>query len=142
MNCKFKRSKFNAVASAKAINTFRISLGGNSFTKEQILDIFRECNLPTASQFWSLFRRAGIVKRINHSQFTFTSDSPVYFGLIETIYNKFYAMNKKYSKNNKAEDIPVVEVEECTLTVEGAINFLKEKGYKILAPVGVVYQII
>lgn len=142
-----RKNAFNAEERIRAINTFRITMDGKPFTKEQILTMFKENKIPANSNFWSVFRKSGIIKEVSKGLFTFASDKPIYYGVLEKIYRQYHTIVKKYKaqkptpepENEEAED--TISPEEELAAMEAfAIDFLKELGYKILAPVGIVYQ--
>lgn len=145
-----RKNAFNAKERIPAINKFRIAMNGKPFTKEQILTMFKENNIPANSNFWAVFRKSGIIKEVSKGQFVFTSDKPVFYGDLEKVYHQYHAIVKKYKaqKSQKPVSEPENEEAEDTISPEEelaamesfAIDFLKELGYKILAPVGIVYQ--
>lgn len=142
-----RKNAFNAKERIPAINKFRIDMDGKSFTKEQILTMFKENNIPANSNFWAVFRKSGIIKEVSKGQFVFASDKPVFYGDLEKVYRQYHAIVKKYKtqkpatkpENEEAEDTISPE-DELTAIEAFAVDFLKELGYKILAPVGIVYQ--
>lgn len=142
-----RKNAFNAEERIRAINMFRIAMNGKTFTKEQILTMFKENKIPSNSNFWSVFRKSGIIKEVSKGQFIFVSDKPVYYGVLEKIYRQYHAIVKKYKiqkpvselENEEAESVISPE-EELAAMEFFAIDFLKELGYKVLAPIGIVYQ--
>lgn len=144
-----RKNAFNAKERIPAINKFRIAMNSKPFTKEQILTMFKENNIPANSNFWAVFRKSGIIKEVSRGQFVFTSDKPVFYGDLEKVYCQYHAIVKKYKaqkpvpepENEEAEGIISPE-EELTVMESFAIDFLKELGYKILAPVSIVYRTI
>lgn len=145
-----RKNAFNAEERIRAINTFRIAMNGKTFTKEQILTMFKENKIPANSNFWSVFRKSGIIKEVSKGQFAFASDKPIYYGVLEKIYRQYHAIVKKYKEQKPQKPASEPENEEAGGTISPeeelaamesfAIDFLKELGYKILAPVGIVYQ--
>lgn len=142
-----RKNAFNAKERIPAINKFRIAMNGKPFTKEQILTMFKENNIPANSNFWAMFRKSGIIKEVSKSQFVFASDKPIFYGDLEKVYRQYHAIVKKYKtqksgakpENEETED--TISPEEELAVIEAfAIDLLKEMGYKILAPVGIVYQ--
>lgn len=140
-----RKNAFNAKERIPAINKFRIAMNGKSFTKKELLDMFRENNIPSNATFWSVFRKSGIIKEVGKGQYVFTSDKPVFYGDLEKVYRQYHAIQKKYAKPNKPVEKPREEdefdPEEALEALEVfAIDFLKEMGYKIMAPVATVYE--
>ena len=142
-----RKNAFNAKERIPAINKFRIAMNGKPFTKEQILTMFKENNIPANSNFWAVFRKSGIIKEVSKGQFVFESDKPIFYGDLEKVYRQYHAIVKKY-KTQKQDTKPENEETEDTISPEEelaaieafAVDLLKEMGYKILAPVGIVYQ--
>ena len=140
-----RKNAFNAEERIRAINTFRIAMNGKTFTKEQILTMFKENKIPANSNFWSVFRKSGIIKEVSKGQVTFASDKPIYYWVLEKIYRQYHTIVKKPQKsasepeNEEAEDTISPE-EELAAMESFAVDLLKELGYKVLAPVGIVYQ--
>lgn len=142
-----RKNAFNAKERIPAINKFRIAMNGKPFTKEQILTMFKENNIPANPNFWAMFRKSGIIKEVSKGQFVFASDKPIFYGDLEKVYRQYHSIMKKYKtkkpgtkpENEETED--TISPEEELAAIEAfAIDFLKEMGYKILAPVGIVYQ--
>ena len=119
-----RRNAFNAEERIAAINKFRVEMNGKSFTKEQILNMFKENRIPSNKNFWGIFYKSGIIKKVSKNQYVFTSDKPIYYGHLESIYNRYNSLLKKYRPNDDEE----------------FKNIAKELGYKIFAPIGVVYK--
>lgn len=117
------------------------------FTKETMLNSLKGCGLPTNSTFWSVFRNSGVIQEVSKGKFMFTSKDPIYVGTLNTIKTKYKELARRYNSNKKPEvpeskEEPKDELPEndpLTLT-QFAIDLLKEQGYQIFAPVGVVYQ--
>lgn len=147
-----RKNAFNSKDHIPAINRFRIAMNGAKFTKEQLIAVFKESGIPTNGSFWSAFRKSGIIKQVGKNEFVFSSSQPVYHGDLNKVYRQYHATVKNYRKNThkpapeprpKQEEEQKPNPEEELLAMESfAIDFLKDLGYKILAPVGIVYQSI
>lgn len=142
-----RKNAFNAQARISAINKFRIAMEGKPFTKEQLLNMFRENSIPSNSTFWSVFRKSGIIKELGKGQYTFTTGNPIPHKDLDTIYRRYstllkqYAKSRKPTKTSKPEEKEEFNLEEALKTFEYfAIDFLKEKGYKIMAPIATIYK--
>lgn len=139
-----RKNAFNAEERIAAINKFRVKMNGKSFTKEQILNMFKENRIPSNKNFWGIFYKSGIIKKVSKNQYVFTSDKPIYYGHLESIYNRYNSLLKKYKakKPVEAEKVELIETPEKELEAAKAfaIDLLKELGYKIFAPIGVVYK--
>lgn len=142
-----RKNAFNAKERIPAINKFRIAMDGKPFTKYQLLNMFKENNIPSNSTFWSVFRKSGIIKEVAKGQYVFASNKPIFYGSLEKVYRQYNSLLKKY-KTQKPVSEPENEEAEDTISPEKelsamesfAIDFLKELGYKILAPVATIYQ--
>lgn len=121
-------------------------LKGNAFTKVEMLEIFRNCGIPANNNFWSAFASSGLIKRINKSQYSFVNEDPIHVNWLVRIYNEYRKIRKGFPSNQRgAKRAPVKEVVtpvKKELTAEEAIKFLKEKGYRVLEPVGVLYKVL
>lgn len=153
-----RKSNFNAETAAKAINEFRVKKNGESFSKEELIAVFKESGVPTNEEFWKAFVKAGFIKRIYDNRYRFSNDKPVYYLAIDKVYRDHRARASKYNKNwasrkksaPKAETIEpeevkseeVEEIDEKSLKAleKFSIEFLKELGYQIFKPVVTVYQ--
>lgn len=140
-----RKNAFNAKEHIPAINKFRIAMNGKSFTTKELLDVFRENNIPSNATFWSVFRKSGIIKEVGKGQYVFASNEPVFYGELGKVYRQYHTIRKKYAKPNKPVEKPREKDEfdhkEALQVFEVfAIDFLKEIGYKIMAPVGTVYK--
>lgn len=145
-----RKNAFNAKERIPAINKFRIAMNGKPFTKEQLLNMFKENNIPSNSTFWSVFRKSGIIKEVAKGQYVFASDKPIFYGSLEKVYRQYNSLLKKYKAQKPQKPVSEPENEEAEGTISPeeelaamesfAIDLLKELGYKVLAPVGIVYQ--
>lgn len=147
-----RKNAFNAKERIPAINKFRIAMDGKPFTKEQLLNMFKENNIPSNSTFWSVFRKSGIIKKVAKGQYVFSSDKPIFYGSLEKIYRQYNSLLKKYKtqkpqekndeQNKKAAKDTISPKEELAAMESFAIDLLKELGYKVIAPVATVYRSI
>lgn len=123
---------------------------GRPFSKESMLNSLKGCGLPTNSTFWSVFRNSGIIQEVSKGQFMFASKDPIYVGTLNSIKRKYQELARRYNQSNKPpkaeepkkEPAPkeaLPENDPMAMT-QFAIDLLKEQGYQIFAPVGVVYQ--
>lgn len=130
---------FDLADGIAAINRFRMEINGQIFTKEEIIIVFRNNNIPTNSTFWSIFCNSDIIKRISKNQYSFISDKPVYQVKLETAYNKYRTAISKYY-TTRLNKLAKTEEPQRDMLESFAIEYLKAKGYKILAPHEVVYK--
>lgn len=115
-------------------------------TKESMLESLKGCGLPTNSTFWSVFRNSGVIQEVSKGKFMFASKDPIYVGTLKSIKAKYKELAHRYNNSNKKPKPPKEEPKDelpendpLALT-QFAIDLLKEQGYQIFAPVGVVYQ--
>lgn len=116
------------------------------FTKKTILNSLKECGLPNNATFWTVFRNSGILKEISKGKFKFASKDPIYVGLLDDIKTKYQTLRNRYQTKHRESKIlkddnknPIPENDPVALT-QFAIDHLKEQGYQILAPIGILYQ--
>lgn len=144
-----KRS-FNPEQCISLLNNIKrgLQMTDRPFTKETMLNSLKSCGLPTNSTFWSVFRNSGIIQEVSKGKFVFTSKDPIYVGTLNTIKAKYKELSRRYNNSNKKPEAPeskeepkdeLPETDPLALT-QFAIDLLKEQGYQIFAPVGVVYQ--
>ena len=145
------RRVFNAEEHIKAVNKFRLAMNGGKFTKEQILDVFKKDGIQSKKHFWDKFKKSVIIKKVGQNEYIFASDQPIHYAALGKVYREYQAVVKKYKKTrtepetskpeSKQDESEASNPEEDLLAIETfAVDFLKELGYKILAPVGIVYQ--
>lgn len=76
----------------------------------------------------------------------FTNKEPIYIGHLYSVRDNYRSILKGYSKAKKAkqEEEQIVEAEivddNPETEVQKAIKLLKDHGYQILKPVGIVYE--
>lgn len=145
-----RKNSFNAKDCIAAVNKFKEAVDGKSFTKEQLLAMFKENRIPANIKFWQVFRKSGIIKQVSENQFVFADDKPVFCGNLERVYNQYHNMVHKSRKSRakveesvpeNVEDEPQPE-EDIEAMKTFAIDFLKELGYKILEPIATVYKAV
>lgn len=140
-----RRSNFDANAHIAELNNVKKALQATErpFSKRTILDSLKGCKLPYNSKFWRIFRDSGLVQETSRGMFMFTSKEPINIHALEKVYKNYQLSLRRY--NEKAKK-PKVETQEVTpeenpeAMIQFAIDLLKEKGYQIFAPVGVIYQ--
>ena len=122
-----------------------IQMTARPFSKESMLTTLKGCGLPTNSAFWSIFRNSGVLQEVSKGKFMFASKEPIYVGTLIKIQNKYRELMRHYN-NSKSSKVPDTICEKDSpkdntqITIEEAIKLLKEQGYRILAPIDVVYK--
>lgn len=137
------RRSFDPKECIGALNNFKraMQLRDQPFSKETVLTALKNCNLPTNSVFWTVFRNSGIIQETSKGKYMFTSKDPIYIGLLEHVKKSYQTAVKKYggAKSEKKKDIPEPK-ESPKMDIQSAIDFLKKQGYKVLLPIGVLYK--
>lgn len=144
-----KRS-FNPQECLAPLNNIKkaMQLTGRPFSKETMLNSLKGCGLPINANFWSVFRKSGILQEVSKGQFMFVSKDPIFVGELIKIQKKYQELSHRY-KNNSAQkrDTPkpkeetqheLPENEPLALT-QFAIDLLEEQGYLIFAPTCIEY---
>lgn len=127
-----------------ALNTVKQGLQWKNcpFDKETILSSLKHCGLPTNNNFWRVFRESGILQEVSRGQFMFTSKDPIVWTKLQEIKTKYQELTRHYA--NKAPERVEEPKEEIPQSPEAmeqfAIDLLKEKGYQILKPIGILYE--
>ena len=89
----------------QAINTFRMALKGESFTKEELKVTLKNGGIPSNEVFISELRRSPVLTQVGRDKFKFASDRPVYYGVLERVYKDYQkrtcAYNQAYRKKKK-----------------------------------------
>lgn len=121
-NFKEAAKLFNNIKHARTMN---ISL---SFTKEDILDWFKECGLPMNQYFWMEFRDYGILIQLDRNKYVFANKNPIFWEVFKQIHEIASIRVKKVRGLLPEISKPV---STPSITVEDAIKLLKSKGYII-----------
>lgn len=142
-----KRS-FNPQECLAPLNNIKkaMQLTGRPFSKETMLNSLKGCGLPINTNFWSVFRKSGILQEVSKGQFMFVSKDPIFVGELIEIQKKYQELSHRY-KNNSAQkrDTPKEETQhelpenEPLALTQFAIDLLEEQGYLIFAPTCIEY---
>ena len=138
------KKSFNPFDCIGPLNTAKqgIQMAERTFSKESILITLKGCGLPTNSTFWSIFRNSGILQEVSKGKFMFASKEPIYVGMLIKIQNKYRELMRHYKNNSSKVPDTICEKDspKNNISIEEAIKLLKEQGYRILAPIDVVYK--
>lgn len=138
------KKSFNPFDCIGPLNTAKqgIQMAERPFSKESILTTLKGCGLPTNSAFWSIFRNSGILQEVSKGKFMFASKEPIYVGTLIKIQNKYRELMRHYKNNSSKVTDTICEKDspKNNISIEEAIKLLKEQGYRILAPIDVVYK--
>lgn len=123
--------KFKAEKHIAALNNAKkaMQLTERPFSTEDILRMLKGAGIPSNRSFCKAMKDCGLIQRVGRDKYMFTSKEPIFVDKLANTYAKY----KEGNKNTVvAQVLP-------SFTEEDAIKLLKEKGYEILAPVGVMY---
>lgn len=138
------KKSFNPFDCIVPLNTAKqgIQMAERPFSKESMLTTLKGCGLPTNSTFWSIFRNSGILQEVSKGKFMFASKEPIYVGTLIKIQNKYRELMRHYKNNSSKVPDTICEKDfpKNNISIEEAIKLLKEQGYRILAPIDVVYK--
>ena len=126
-------------------NTQRATFQGTEFRKEEIIIILKECGFKYIEIAFALLLKSGsIIKRGDRRTATFRfAKDPTHISIIGMIMLSAKDLQDSYISKSKAKsDTKPTEIKEAVAKVsqnrvdeEYCINFLKERGYKILKPI-------
>lgn len=135
------RKPFNAKEHIGVINVFRKEMNGQPFSREQLINVFRNGNITIHPSFVCAFCKSGIVTKLNNGNYIFTSKEPVYYGELARVYRQYHNIAKNWKRQNKTQNNVPSQVQNNVPTLDSnqaltsfAINFLKNLGYKVLKP--------
>ena len=138
------KKSFNPFDCIGLLNTAKqgIQMAERPFSKESMLTTLKGCGLPTNSTFWSIFRNSGILQEVSKGKFMFASKEPIYVGTLIKIQNKYRELMRHYKNSSSKVPDTICEKDfpKNNISIEEAIKLLKEQGYRILAPIDVVYK--
>lgn len=90
------RRAFYAIEHIKAINTFRIALNGNSFTKSELKQVLKDGKIPSNEVFINHLRKS-ILTTVGKDRFNFVAPKiPIYYKVLDKIYKQYYVTIDKY----------------------------------------------
>lgn len=149
-----RTSNFNAKECTVHLNNVRILFENKTFTKDYLLGYLKNAKTICNKTFWYSLIRLGIIAKSNDGKFAFTSKEPVYYEKVQDAYNDYCNRINKYKQSKQVETISVEEIKSTehikdTETfyfdnifafTQFAIDYLKDKGYKILAPSKIIYN--
>ena len=141
---------FNPHDCISALNNTKqaLQLKGSPFSKEVMLNSLKGCGLPINSNFWSVFRKSGILQEVSKGRFMFTSKDPIFIGKLVEIQKKYQELSRHYSNNRKNSAEPEknqpekVQAPKEDSAIQAAVNLLKEHNYLVFAPTRVEYTLV
>ena len=99
------RRAFCAIEHIKAINTFRITLNGNSFTKSELKQVLKDSKIPSNEVFINHLRKS-ILTTVGKDRFNFVAPRiPIYYKVLDNIYKQYYATIDKYCQTYLAKKV-------------------------------------
>lgn len=141
------KKSFDPAKCIIALNNIKsvLQLREKPISKSEMLKNLAQCGLPTNSTFWSVFRNSIIIEEVSKGMYKFRSKEPIHISALETVKRKYQEYHRKYNKKVIKPEVQEVVPEkdipnDKEETVKMAIKLLKEQGYVILKPVGVIYS--
>ena len=146
------KKSFNPDECISALNSAKqaLQMTERPFTKETVLKSLAGCGLPTNNTFWTAFRNSGILQEVSKGKFMFVSKEPIYVGALRGVKTRYHELQRRYNRRKEEpkveapkQDEPVVEEvakHDPQAMTQFAIDLLKEQGYQIFAPVGIIYR--
>ena len=138
---------FDPAKCIEALNNIKsvLQLRERPIPKSEMLKNLASCGLPTNATFWSVFRNSVIIQEVSKGMYMFRGKEPIHISALETVKRKYQEYHRKYNKKvikpEVQEVIPEKDIpNDKEETVKMAIKLLKEQGYVILKPVGVIYS--
>ena len=93
-----RKNAFVAKDHIRAINIFRMGLNGESFTKERLRVTLKNGGIPSNEVFISELRRSPVLTQVGKNRFKFSSDHPVYYGVLERVYKDYQKRTRAYTQ--------------------------------------------
>lgn len=147
------KKSFNPDNCIEALNNLKmgIQMRNIPFTKEELITGFRNCGLPSNTNFFTFFKSFGVIQEVSKGKYMFCDKNPIYVGTLRGIKHKYQEQCRKYNYNRKlkSEKVseqtpeivhPQVVVNNSEDEIQKAINLLKENGYHVMLPVGILYK--
>lgn len=143
------KKSFDPAKCIIALNNIKsvLQLREKPISKSEMLKNLAQCGLPTNSTFWSIFRNSIIIEEVSKGMYKFKGKEPIHISALETIKRKYQEYHRKYNKKVIKPEVQEIlpekkkdNVEEKNTTIQSAINLLKEQGYVIFAPIGIMYS--
>lgn len=98
-----RKNAFVAKDHIRAINTFRMALNGEPFSKEELQVTLKEGGIPSNEVFVSTLRRSPVLTQVGKDQFKFSSDQPVYWGVLDRVYKDYQAKKLAYDRTYRSK---------------------------------------
>lgn len=133
-----RKNSFQADKCIAALNNAKkaMQLRANTFSKEEIIRTLKGAGIPSNWYFLKALISVNILQKVGRDKYMFTSKDPIFVEKLANAYKEYSShINKKPEVVETA--IPV-KVEESD--IEAAIKLLKENGYHILSPIGILYK--
>lgn len=109
-NVQKSRKPFCAKDHIHAINIFRIALNGKSFTKEELQVILKNGGIPSNEVFISELRRSSVLTQVSKDRFRFTTNYPVYYGVLEKVYKDYQKRTSMYNQTYRKKKKQLAEI--------------------------------
>lgn len=108
-----RKNTFVAIDHIKAINIFRESLNGRSFSRKELKQTLKNDGIPSNEVFISALRKSPVLTQVGKDQFKFaTPKRPVYYGMLDKIYkdyqSKINTYKQTYREKKKQETMSTI----------------------------------
>lgn len=147
------KKSFNPEDCIAALNNLKkgYKMRNLPFSGKQLRSGLHNCGLPSSNTFFKAFKDSGIIQEVSRGKYMFSDDKPIHVSRLSTIQRKYLELGRQYSKRfqQKSKIKPNTELTEvltCPIEedpkalIQFAIDLLKDQGYQILAPVGIIYK--
>ena len=105
-----RKNAFVAIDHIQAINIFRIALKGSSFTRDELKKTLRDGGIPSNEVFISELRRSSVLTQVSKDRFRFTTDYPVYYGVLEKVYKDYQKRTSMYNQTYRKKKKQLAEI--------------------------------
>ncbi len=121
------RGKFNAQEHIAALNAYKNST--TIFSKSSLQEIFRICGIPSNGNFFSYFKKSGLIVPIGKDKYKWKDNKPIHFQALQNVYSDYQNKANQYIKDYLCRKRQL-EIEKENAIIS-AITLLKENGYEV-----------
>lgn len=105
-----RKNAFVAKDHIRVINTFRMALNGESFTKKELQMTLKNGGIPSNEIFISELRRSPVLIQVGKNRFKFSSDHPIYYGVLKKVYKDYQRRTRAYNQAYREKKKRLVEL--------------------------------
>lgn len=88
--------KFRAKEHIVGLNVFKRALNGGEFTEEELAVTLKKCGIPSNKVFLSELKKYPVIKKTTTNKYVFAWSTPIYYGVIDFIYERYDRRIKRY----------------------------------------------